>query len=351
MIILMAFAQNGGYNGGYNGGGYTGSRFGTRPGNCRICGEAGHHGFECPKTKEELEAITNKNISTTDGAATTQPSTQAPTIKGKVNFTSGSVVDDEEDYESDYEIMFCQVGTTNIKDKSKIIVDYDKICNKAFSQTNENRVKKCDISPWWVLLDNCSTVDIFCNKRLLTDIRQVNATVEVHCNGGITTTDWMGRLPGYNKLVWLNESGKCNILSQARVEEEYRVIYDSDNGKGFIVTHREKGTSRHFYQSRKGLHYSDFREKPVINNVFAMTTVKKQKEQFSSRVVKRATLARKLQNSTGNMSLKDFLHAIENNKIKNCPITSGDTISRAGNRKGVVLAASRHRVVYTRCDK
>jgi hypothetical protein len=164
-------------------------------------------------------------------------------------------------------------------------------------------------------------VDIFCNRRLSTDIRQVDATVEVHCNGGVTTTDWMLRLPGYNKLVWLCESGKCNILSQARFEEEYRVIYDSDNGKGFIVTHRKKGRSRHFYQLRKGLHYSDFRQKPVINNVFAMTTMKKQKEQFSSRDVKRATVARKLQNSTGNMSLKDFLHAVENNNIKNCPGT------------------------------
>jgi hypothetical protein len=135
----MAFAQSSGYSGGYNGGGYSGSRFGTRPGDCRRCGETGHHGFECPKTTEELEAIQNKKNSTTDGAASTPPSTQTPTIKVKLNFTSGSVAKDDKEYESDYEIMFCQVGTTNIKDKSKITVDYDKICNKAFSQTNERQ--------------------------------------------------------------------------------------------------------------------------------------------------------------------------------------------------------------------
>jgi hypothetical protein len=42
---------------------------------------------------------------------------------------------------------------------------------------------------------------------------------------------------------------------------------------------------------------------------------------------------------------------LENNGQASSTKRTRHTISRAGNRKGVVLVASRHRVVYTRCDK
>jgi hypothetical protein len=146
--------------------------------------------------------------------------------------------------------------------------DYDKACNQVLSQ-----MVSIEINPWWVLLDNCSTVNIFSNRKLLRNIRQINMYVDVKCNAGSRTTNWIGDFPGIPEPVWLDEKGRCNILSMKRVKKYYRIVYDSDNGHGFIVTHREKGTSRAFFESKKGLHYSDFETHPKSTHVFATTTV------------------------------------------------------------------------------
>ena len=82
--------------------------------------------------------------------------------------------------------------------------------------------------------------------------------VDVKCNAGSRKTNLIGGFPGLPEPVWLDEEGRCNILSIKRVKKYYRIVYDSDNGQGFIVTHRDKGTSREFFESKKGLHYSDF---------------------------------------------------------------------------------------------
>jgi hypothetical protein len=102
------------------------------------------------------------------------------------------------------------------------------------------------------------------------------------------------------------------------------IVTDSDNDKGFIVTHRSRGTSRSFYESKKELYYSDFKTHPVSTHVFATTSVKKQKEMFSGRDVQRAEVVRKLHNATGPMSLKDDIKAVSSGQITNCPVTPSD---------------------------
>jgi hypothetical protein len=169
------------------------------------------------------------------------------------------------------------------------------------------------INPWWVLLDNCSTVNIFSNKNLLRNIRQSNIYVEVKCDAGSMTTNWIGDFPGLPEPVWFDGNGRCNILSMKRVKKFYHIAYNSDNEQGFIVTHRTRGTSRSFFESKKGLHYSDFKTNPVSTHVFT-TTVKKQKDQFSKRDVHRAEVARKLHNATGPMSLKDLYEQLLQDK-------------------------------------
>jgi hypothetical protein len=83
-----------------------------------------------------------------------------------------------------------------------------------------------EINPWWVLLDNCSTVSIFSNQKLLKNIiRQINMYVDVKCNAGSITTNWIGDFPGLPEPVWLDEKGQCNILSIKRVKKYYRIVY------------------------------------------------------------------------------------------------------------------------------
>ena len=215
----LAFAQDGG-SGGY-----------TFTGKCFICDKEGHRAYYCPDKGKNARNNTNAkaNESKTETAAVTTDNV----VQEDLGCTTHQI------YADDMELSFCTQGAVGV-------FDYEKACNQVFSQMV---MASIEINPWWVLLDNCSTVNIFSNRRMLTNIRRSNMYVDVKCNAGSRKTNWIGDFPGLPEPVWLDEEGRCNILSMKRVKKYYRIIYDSDNGQGFIVTHREKGTSRAFFES------------------------------------------------------------------------------------------------------
>jgi hypothetical protein len=87
----------------------------------------------------------------------------------------------------------------------------------------------------WVLLDNQSTVNIFSNKVLQTDVKETTQCMRLRCNAGWTVTNLIGRLPGYPGEVWYNPDGIANIISLADAEKYFRVYYDSKCEKAFVL--------------------------------------------------------------------------------------------------------------------
>jgi hypothetical protein len=182
-----------------------------------------------------------------------------------------------------------------------------------------------EVSKSWILLDNQSTVDVFCNLKLLKNIYKINKVMNIKCNAGVTRTNMVGDLPGYGQ-VWFNKDGITNSLLFSRVEEKCRITYDSAESKQFIV-HKENRDERRFKQSNGDLFYLEAKKVFKEDGSVLVNTVKGNKEKYTKAAYKQATLVRTLQSTIGRPSAYAFLNIVEMNLLKDCPIVRADVLA------------------------
>jgi len=116
----------------------------------------------------------------------------------------------------------------------------------------------------WILLDCQSTVDVFSNNKLITNIRESKRVITLHCNAGKVYVTQKGDLRGYG-TVWYYPDGIANILLLYNVQKKHRITFNRDDGTRFTV-HKEDGSTLVFKPSKKGLFYSDVKSNVVLVN-------------------------------------------------------------------------------------
>jgi hypothetical protein len=69
----------------------------------------------------------------------------------------------------------------------------------------------------WILLNSQSTVLVFKNRNLLTNIRPSARTLQVHTNGGTQSSNQISSVLSFGNVWYKNTKSLANILSMAEV--------------------------------------------------------------------------------------------------------------------------------------
>jgi Zinc knuckle len=241
---------------------------------CHKCKQNGHYANECPGISADTVNATTATTETTDNVT-------EPADSGECNHVSSTM----------------QFTLTNVSHQ---------------------------IPSTWILLDNQSTIDVFSNKDLLSNIHNCNRVMNIHCNAGVKQTSKMGTLARYGE-VWYHANGIANILSLSRARNNgFTVSYDN-NTNIFSLTRTTDPQQQHqFRQSEGGLYFLDTAGKDGFTFINTLT---ENKSKFSNRDYLRAVAARKLLCKIGRPSMQTFLRILDRNQLANCPVTRRDALN------------------------
>ena len=172
-----------------------------------------------------------------------------------------------------------------------------------------------------ILLDNQSTMSLFCNRNLVSDIRESDEPLTLRSNGGSMQVN---KIASINKItdVWFSSKAITNILSMKDVKQQYRVTYDSYD-EAFIVWREDKGLPNMvFREHSSGLHFYD----PKKEEFSFVVTVADKMKSFSKRQIVSAEKARTLLAGLAFPSDTDYKWILRSNQVQECPVTTDDAV-------------------------
>ena len=85
-----------------------------------------------------------------------------------------------------------------------------------------NRIKEIKVNPnKSTLLDNCSTMDLFCNSDIVENITKTENKVTVQGNGGTLVVTHKEIVSGYKQYVFFIKYSITNVIALKNMIKQY----------------------------------------------------------------------------------------------------------------------------------
>ena len=286
---------------------------------CHICGKKGHIAPKCPDKIKPNQSDSPPSSTPVTSATQLLMNAADDSHSSGLDFSFNSNLANQSNHYSHYVENLCMtVLSTNV---FQPITTSQQIILRNGGH----------VDPHWILLDTQSTVNLFSNRNLLTNIQKTKGyPLRCYCNGGYQDSVLKGSLDGYGE-VWYNPRSLANILSMALVSDSFRVTFDTAKEQAMFVW-RNDGSYIKFIRSAKGLYYHDVRwgnnqpmaPTPKIYATNFVQTVEENKGNFTPSDIEKADLAKRVYEMVGRPSPRDFYNMIKYKMIQNCPVTTAD---------------------------
>ena len=90
------------------------------------------------------------------------------------------------------------------------------------------RSSRKSLNPWWILFNNKSTTNVFCNQNIIQDLRHAYGHhIFLHFSAVLQICTKESNLPGFG-MVWFDEGGISNILYFSNFKDKHNVRYYCD---------------------------------------------------------------------------------------------------------------------------
>ena len=178
-----------------------------------------------------------------------------------------------------------------------------------------------------MVLDSGSSIDLMCNPNFLQDITVTTDPCTLQTNGGQVQVVEEGLLPGYGRVPYHSDA-MTNLMSLAKLTDQYRVTFDSSVDNAFYVYTPDKtvrfgrNAANLYTHKPKGLSQEQ-QQQPKTETVFVQS-VEENMKFHTPREIKRAKAARDLLAALGTPSMADLKAAIAMNAISDLPVRTVD---------------------------
>lgn len=154
----------------------------------------------------------------------------------KLDYTFGTI-----EMHNDGAVLRQEGDKNDVVDNLFIIHDKG---SKASTNVSDSKTKKV-LSEGSIGLDSLSTVDLFCDARILTNIRKAPRVMKIQCNAWCKDVTHVGDLDWYVDVCSENNP-IANILSLCRKTERIKVTFNCEENEGFLLhlPGGRKGVSR-----------------------------------------------------------------------------------------------------------